>query len=174
MKDEIKVLITEEELTKRIAELGAEISEEYKEEEVTLICILKGSLFFTAELAKRITGPVKFEFMRCSSYGNGTVTNNDVKVLLDTDESIEGKNIIVVEDIIDTGNTLSYLMEHLSKRNPKSLKLAAMLDKPDRRVRDVKVDYIGFKIPDLFVVGYGLDYAQSYRQLPYIGVVQTD
>ena len=172
MAETIRVMIPEEEVDKKIAELGKKISEDYAGKEVHLICILKGSVFFTCELAKRITVPVSLDFMSVSSYGDGTVSSGIVKIVKDLDESLEGKDVIVIEDIIDSGKTLYYLLDVLAKRNPKSLKLCTLLDKPDRRVRDVKVDYTGFEIPDEFVVGYGLDYAQKYRNLPYIGVVE--
>lgn len=166
--------LSEEKVTKRIAEMGAQISAEYGDEPVCLICILKGSVFFTVELAKRITSPVELEFMCVSSYGADTKSSGVVKIVKDLDVSIEGKNVIVIEDIIDSGRTLSYLLENLKTRNPKSLKLCTLLDKPDRRVVEVKVDYIGFEIPDEFVVGFGLDYDQKYRNLPYIGYVEIE
>lgn len=172
MAEKIRVMIPEEEVDAKIAELGKQISEEYVGESVHLLCILKGSVFFTCELAKRITVPVSLDFMSVSSYGDGTKSSGIVKIAKDLDETIEGKNVIVIEDIIDSGRTLSYLLEVLSKRKPKSMKLCTLLDKPERRVVDVKVDYTGFAIPDEFVVGYGLDYAQKYRNLPYIGVVE--
>lgn len=171
MSETIRVLIEEEKLNKRIAELGAQISRDYAGQEVTLICILKGSVFFTCELAKRITVPVALDFMSVSSYGSSTMSSGKIEVKKDLDESIENKNIIIIEDIIDTGRTLKYLLEDLRKRNPKSLKLCTMLDKPDRRVVEVATDYTGFEIPDEFVVGYGLDYDQKYRNLPYIGIL---
>ena len=143
-------------------------------EEVHLVCILKGSIFFTADLAKRITCPVTLDFMSVSSYGDGTESSGRVRIAKDLDENIAGKNVIVIEDIIDSGRTLSFLLEMLSARKPKSLKLCTFLNKPDRRVIDIPVDYIGFDIPDKFVVGYGMDYAQKYRALPYIGVVKPD
>ncbi len=174
MADKIEVLIKESDVDKRIAELGEEISKEFEGEELTLVCILKGASFFACELAKRITIPVEIEFMRCSSYGNKTESSGDVKITQDLDEPIRGKNIIVVEDIIDSGRTLSSLFKVLNSRGPATLKLCSLLDKPDRRVTEVKVDYTGFEIPDVFVVGYGLDYAQKYRNLPYIGVVKPD
>ena len=170
MKDQIRVMISEEDVDRRIAELAALISRDYEGSSVHLICILKGSVFFTCELAKRITVPVTLDFMSVSSYGDGTKSSGVVKLVKDLDEPLEGKNVIVIEDIIDSGRTLSYLLENLGSRNPRSLRLCALLDKPDRRVTDVKVDYTGFEIPDEFVVGYGLDYAQQYRNLPYIGV----
>ena len=172
MAETIKVLISEEEVDAKIAELGKKISEEYAGKQVHLICILKGSVFFTCELAKRITVPVSLDFMSVSSYGDGTSSSGIVKIAKDLDETLEGKDVIVIEDIIDSGRTLYYLLDVLQKRQPNSLKLCTLLDKPERRVTDVKVDYVGFEIPDEFVVGYGLDYAQKYRNLPYIGVVE--
>ena len=147
-------------------------SKEYEGKCVHLICVLKGGVFFMCELAKRITVPVSMDFMSVSSYGDGTKSSGVVKIAKDLDETLEGKNVLIVEDIIDSGRTLYYLMDILSKRNPKSMKLCTLLDKPERRVKDVKVDYVGFNIPDEFVVGYGLDYAQRYRNLPFIGVVE--
>ena len=168
MAEKISVLISEEELNKRIAELGAQISEEYKGKTVHLICVLKGGVFFTTELAKRITVPVTFDFMSCSSYGSGTESSGIVKIVKDLDETIEGKDVIVVEDIIDSGRTLSYLLPMLEQRRPASLKLCTLLDKPDRRTNEVKVSYSAFTVPDVFIVGYGLDYDEKYRNLPYI------
>lgn len=172
MAEKISVLISEQDVDARIAEIGAQISKEYEGKQVHLICILKGSVYFTCELAKRISVPVTMDFMSVSSYGDGTSSSGIVKIAKDLDETIEGKDIIVIEDIIDSGRTLSYLLEILQKRNPSSMKLCTLLDKPDRRVKPVKVDYVGFEIPDEFVVGYGLDYAQKYRNLPYIGIVE--
>ena len=171
MAETISVLISEQDVDARIREIGEQISKEFEGEAVHLICILKGSVFFTCELAKRITVPVTMDFMSVSSYGDGTSSSGIVKLAKDLDESIEGKNVVLIEDIIDSGRTLSYLLDILEKRNPASLKLCTLLDKPERRVKDVKVDYVGFAIPDEFVVGYGLDYAQRYRNLPFIGVV---
>ena len=171
MAEKISVLIEEEKVDKRIEEIGRQISEEYAGKQVHLICILKGSIFFTCELAKRITVPVTIDFMSCSSYGADTKSSGVVKLVKDLDEPLEGKHVIVIEDIIDSGRTLSYLLEILSARKPASLKLCTLLDKPDRRVKPVHVDYTGFEIPDEFVVGYGLDYDQKYRNLPYIGVL---
>lgn len=165
-------MIPETDVDSRIREIARQISEDYKGRSVHLICVLKGSIFFTCELAKRITVPVTIDFMSCSSYGNGTEPTGIVRILKDLDEPLEGKHVIVVEDIIDSGRTLSYLLEILGARRPASLALCTLLDKPDRRVREVKVDYTGFSIPDEFVVGYGLDYAQRYRNLPYIGVIR--
>ncbi|MBO6137455.1 MAG: hypoxanthine phosphoribosyltransferase [Lachnospiraceae bacterium] len=174
MAEKIEVLMTESDVDTRIAELGATISKDFEGKEITLVCILKGAAFFACELAKRITVPVEIEFMRCSSYGNKTESSGDVKITQDLDAPIRGKNIIVVEDIIDSGRTLSSLFKVLHSRGPATLKLCSLLDKPDRRVTDVRVDYTGFEIPDVFVVGYGLDYAQKYRNLPYIGVVKFE
>lgn len=172
MAENIKVMISEEEVDKRIEEIGRQISEDYAGKSVHLICILKGSVFFMCELAKRITVPVTMDFMSVGSYGDGTFSSGIVRIRKDLDEALEGKDVIVIEDIIDSGKTLYYLLEVLQQRKPASMRLCTLLDKPDRRVRDVKVDYVGFSIPDEFVVGYGLDYAQKYRNLPYIGVVE--
>ncbi len=172
MNDKISVLIAEEDVDKKIREIAEKISKDYEGKTVTLICILKGSVFFTCELAKRITIPIKLDFMSVSSYGAGTESSGRVKIIKDLDDSVEGKDIIVIEDIIDSGRTLSHLMTLLSSRKPNSIKLCTLLDKPDRRVVPVDVDYTGFNIPDKFVVGYGLDYDQNYRNLPYIGVIE--
>ncbi len=173
VKDEISVLITEEEIEKRIRKMGEEISKAYEGREIHLISILKGGVFFTCELAKRITVPVSVDFMSVSSYGSSKVSSGVVKIIKDLDETIEGKDVLVVEDIIDTGTTLSYLMEMLAQRRPASLALCTLMDKPERRLHEVKVDYTGFEVPDKFIVGYGLDYAQHYRNLPYIGVIEN-
>ena len=174
MYDNIIVMISEEEINKRIVELGKQISEDYKGKEIHMICVLKGGVFFMCELAKRIECPVTMDFMSVSSYGNGLESSGVIKIIKDLDESIEGKEVILVEDIIDSGRTLSHLLKLLLSREPKSLKLCALLDKPDRRVTQVKLDYLGFQVPDEFVVGYGLDYGQKYRNLPYIGVVKAE
>lgn len=174
MAEKISVMITEEDVDKRIQEMGEQISKDYAGKTVHLICVLKGAVFFMCELAKRITVPVTMDFMSCSSYGDATVSSGLVKIVKDLDQPIAGKDVIIVEDIIDSGRTLSHLMEMLKGREPASLKLTTLLDKPDRRVVDVKVDYTGFEIPDEFVVGYGLDYGQKYRNLPYIGKVELD
>ena len=172
MKEHVRVMYDEAQVAARIAELGAQISEDYKGKTIHMICVLKGGVFFQCELAKRITVPVTLDFMSVSSYGSGTSSSGIVKVVKDLDESIEGKDVLIVEDIIDSGRTLSYLMKALKNRNPRSLQLCTLLDKPDRRVvDDVTVQYCGFVIPDRFVVGYGLDYDQRYRNLPYIGEI---
>ena len=170
MAETIKVLIPEDKVDERIRELGKKISEDYAGKQIHLICVLKGGVFFMCELAKRISVPVSMDFMCVGSYGDATSSSGVVRLAKDLDESIENKEVLIVEDIIDSGNTLYYLMDILKKRHPASLRLCTLLDKPDRRVKDVKVDYCGFEIPDEFVVGYGLDYAQKYRNLPYIGV----
>lgn len=174
MSENIRVLLPEEELANRIAELGEQISKDYEGESVFLVCILKGAAFFACELAKRITVPVTIDFMATSSYGSGTVSTGVVKIKKDLDLDIAGQNVIIVEDIIDSGNTLNFLGQLFKERNAKSVKMCTMLDKPDRREVDVHVDYTGFTIPDQFVVGYGLDYDQKYRNLPYIGIVELD
>ena len=174
MSEKIRVLLSEEQVKERIQELGDIISRDYAGKQVHLICVLKGGVFFTCELAKSLTIPVSLDFMSVSSYGSGTKSTGVVKIIKDLDESIENKDVLVVEDIIDSGYTLSYLLDNLKRRNPKSLKLCTLLDKPDRRVAEVRVDYTGFEIPDEFVVGYGLDYDQKYRNLPYIGIVELD
>ena len=172
MSEKIRVLLSEEEVDSRIREIAAKISRDYAGKEIHLICVLKGGVFFTCELAKRITVPVTLDFMSVSSYGDDTKSSGVVKIVKDLDQPLEGKNVLIVEDIIDSGRTLSYLLDILEKRNPKSMRLCTLLDKPDRRVKDVAVDYTCFEIPDEFVVGYGLDYAQKYRNLPFIGVVE--
>lgn len=172
MAERIDVLISEEEVEKRISEMGKIISEEYEGKEIHMICVLKGGVFFMCQLAKHITVPVTMDFMSISSYGDDTSSSGVVKIIKDLDEPLERKDVLVVEDIIDSGRTLSYLMEILEKRKPNSMRLCTLLDKPDRRVREVHVDHTGFEIPDEFVVGYGLDYKQRYRNLPYIGVVK--
>ena len=169
----IKLHLTEEQINKRVAELGAEITERFKGESVYLVCILKGSLFFTTELAKRIDLPMEIDCMTVSSYGASTISSGVINVKQDLTGDIEGKNVIIVEDIIDSGNTLSRLMHLFKSRNPKTLTLCTLLDKPERRTaKDVVVDYTGFVIPDKFVVGYGLDWDQKFRNLPYIGFVE--
>ena len=173
MAENVRILLKEEEVDKRIAEVAAMINRDYAGKEVHLICILKGGVFFTCELAKRLTVPVSMDFMSVSSYGSGTESSGVVRIVKDLDESIAGKNVLIVEDIIDSGRTLAYLIEILKQRNPESIHLCTLLDKPERRVKkQVKVDYTCFEIPDEFVVGFGLDYDQKYRNLPYIVVVE--
>ncbi len=172
MAESVRVLLSEEDVDKRIGELGAQISRDYAGKTVHLVCVLKGAVFFMCELAKRITVPVTMDFMSASSYGSSTKSSGVVKIVKDLDEPLKDRHVLVVEDIVDSGRTLSYLIKMLGDREPASIKLCTLLDKPERRVTDVKVDYTGFEIPDEFVVGYGLDYDQRYRNLPYIGVVE--
>lgn len=171
MADQIRVLISEEEVNAKIKEVAAKINAEYEGKTLHLICVLKGGVFFMCELSKHLTVPVTMDFMAVSSYGSGTVSSGTVKIIKDLDETIENRDVLVIEDIIDSGRTLSALLELLQARKPKSLKLCTFLDKPDRRVVDVDIDYTCFEIPDAFVVGYGLDYDQKYRNLPYVGEV---
>ena len=169
----MKVLIPQDELEKRIQELAGEISRDYAGKELNLICILKGGVMFLTQLAKHITGcHVTMDFMSVSSYGNERASSGKVRIVKDLDESIEGKDVLIVEDIIDSGRTLSHLLEMLGTRKPASIRLCTMLDKPSRREVNVKVDYVGFTIEDKFVLGYGLDYDQFYRNIPYIAVVE--
>ncbi len=173
MEDKIRVLIPEEEVNERIGQIAARISKDYEGRQVHLICILKGGVFFTCELAKRITVPVSLDFMAVSSYGASTKSSGVVRIIKDLDEPLEGKDVLIAEDIIDSGRTLSYLIPILKERKPNSIRLCTLLDKPARRVmKQVTVDYTCFSIPDEFVVGYGLDYDQKYRNLPYIGAVE--
>ena len=166
MADKIRVLLTEEEVDKRINEVAEQINKDYAGKSVHLICILKGGVFFTCELAKRLNMPVSMDFMSVSSYGAGTVSSGVVRIIKDLDEPLEGKNVLIVEDIIDSGRTLAYLIEVLKQRGPKDIHLCTLLDKPERRVKkQVKVDYTCFTIPDEFVVGYGLDYDQKYSSV---------
>ncbi|MBQ9926345.1 MAG: hypoxanthine phosphoribosyltransferase [Lachnospiraceae bacterium] len=174
MAEKVKVLLSEEEVDAKIREIGEQISRDYEGKQVHLVCVLRGGSFFMCELAKRITVPVSIDFMSVSSYGSETKSSGVVKIVKDLDDPLIGKDVIVIEDIVDSGRTLSYLMEMLKERKPASLRLCTLLDKPDRRVIDVNIDYLGFQIPDEFVVGYGLDYAQKYRNLPYIGIVDFD
>ena len=174
MAEKVNVLLSEEEVDAKIKAIGEQISKDYAGKQVHLVCVLKGGSFFMCELAKRITVPVSLDFMSVSSYGSETKSSGVVKIVKDLDEPIKGKNVLVVEDIVDSGRTLSYLMEMLKDRGPESLRLCTLLDKPERRVVDVDVDYTGFQIPDEFVVGYGLDYDQRYRNLPYIGVISFE
>lgn len=173
MKQDIKeILITSEQLQNKIQELGKQITEDYKGENLVLVCVLKGAVMFMSDLVKYIDIPIDMDFMAVSSYGSSTQSSGVVRILKDLDGSIENKNVLIVEDIIDTGLTLSYLMENLKSRNPKSLKICTLLDKPNKRKADIKYDYKGFTVPDEFVVGYGLDYNEKYRNLPYICILK--
>lgn len=175
MSEKIRELISEEKIDTRIREIGQQISRDYAGKALHLICVLKGGVYFMCELSKRISVPVSLDFMSISSYGDDTKSSGVVKIVKDLDQTLEGKDVMIVEDIIDSGRTLGYLMEILKKRNPASLKLCTLLDKPDRRVvNSVETDYCCFEIPDEFVVGYGLDYAQKYRNLPYIGALDFE
>lgn len=169
-----RVLIGEEELKNKVSELGKKISADYGDEEILLITLLKGGVVFSVDLMRQITSPVAIDFMCVSSYGDASKTSGIVKVVKDLDISIKDKNVLIVEDIIDSGLTLKYVSELLKARCPKSLKICTILDKPSRRKADVNVDYVGFEIPDEFVVGYGLDYQQLDRNLPYIGIVKRE
>lgn len=172
MKEEIKVLIKEEELMARVKELAEQINQDYAGKKLHLICILKGSVFFTCELAKYITVPVTIDFMSVSSYGDAMTSSGSITVNQELTMGIEGREVLIIEDIVDSGRTLSYLSHMLEKREPASLRICTLLDKPDCRVSEVNVVYTGFVIDDLFVVGFGLDYAQKYRNLPYIGELE--
>ena len=175
MSETIRELISEEDVAAKVKEIGAQITKDYEGKAVHLICVLKGGVFFTCELAKRLTVPVSMDFMSVSSYGSGTVSSGIVRIIKDLDEPLEGKHVLIVEDIIDSGQTLAYLIEVLKQRGPADIRLCTLLDKPERRVKkQVKVDYTCFTIPDEFVVGYGLDFDQKYRNLPYIGVVEQE
>ena len=165
-------MITEEEISKRILEVADRINKDYEGRELILICVLKGGVMFMCDLAKRLNLDVRLDFMSVSSYGAETKSSGVVKIIKDLDNSIEGRDVLIVEDIIDSGNTLAYLLDILEKRGPKSIKLCTLLDKPSRREKDVVVDYVCFEIEDKFVLGYGLDYDQRYRNLPYIGVME--
>ncbi|WP_069650623.1 hypoxanthine phosphoribosyltransferase [Caloranaerobacter ferrireducens] len=175
MKQDIRqILIETDELQKRIKELGQEITKDYKDKDLVVICVLKGAVMFMSDLCKNIDLPLNMDFMAVSSYGSSTQSSGVVRILKDLDSSIEGKDVLIVEDIIDTGLTLSYLVENLKSRGPRSVKICTLLDKPERRKAKVKVDYIGFTIPDEFVVGYGLDFNEKYRNLPYVCVLKEE
>lgn len=172
IKDKIKVLIEKENLEKRIDELALEIQNDYLNKDILVICILKGSLFFTVDLTKRINNhKLEIDFMRISSYGDELISSGNINIIKDLESDINGRNVLIVEDIIDSGNTLYYLKDILEKRNPKSLKICTLLDKKSRRVKNIVPDYIGFEIENKFVVGYGLDYKDCFRNLPFIGYV---
>ena len=173
-KDIQEVLFSEEQLDRRVREIAAQIEKDYEGKEIMLIGVLRGSFVFMADLCRRIDLPCTLDFMSVSSYGKGTSSSGQVQITKDLSSDISGQHIIVIEDILDSGNTLSYLLKLLEQRNPASIRLCTLLDKPDRRVKEVKVDYSGFSIPDAFVVGYGLDYAEQYRNLPYIGILKPE
>jgi len=165
-----EVLFSEEQLAARVKELGAQLTQDYAGQEILMIGVLRGAIIFMADLARAVQVPVVFDFMAVSSYGSSTSSTGVVRILKDLDEDVEGKHILIVEDIIDSGLTLSYLVENLKSRKPRSIKICTLLNKPERRKADVPVDYNGFTIPDHFVVGYGLDFAGKYRNLPFIGI----
>ena len=174
MSEKVRILLPEKIVDKRICQIAEQISKDYEGKAIHLICVLKGGVFFMCELAKRINVPVSMDFMALSSYGNNTESSGSITVKKELDENIEGKHVLVAEDIVDSGRTLKFLMEELKSRNPASIRICTLLDKPDRRVVDIQADYTCFEIHDEFVVGYGLDYAQKYRNLPYIGVVEIE
>lgn len=175
MHDDIKeVLVSEEQLKAKIAELGAQISKDYEGKNLVLVSILKGSVVFMADLMRAVSIPCSIDFMVVSSYGSSTVTSGLVKIIKDLDDDLSGKDVLIVEDILDTGVTLSNLVPMLKLRNPSSVKICTILDKPSRRKADIQPDYEGFQVPDEFVVGYGLDYDEKYRNLPYVGVLKPE
>lgn len=171
MKESVQELYSKEQIDKRVEEIAEQINKDYEGKTLHMICILRGSVFFFSDLAKKVKVPVTIDFMAASSYGSKTVSSGDLQVRKDLDDDLDGLEVLIVEDIIDTGSTLDMIQRMLKARNPASLKICTLLDKPDRRETDVALDYVGFQIPDKFVVGYGLDYAQKYRNLPYIGVL---
>jgi hypoxanthine phosphoribosyltransferase len=175
MRNDLKeILLDENMLTEKIKELGRQISEDYKDKDLFLVGVLKGSVMFMADLMKAISIPCVMDFMAVSSYGNSTETSGVVRILKDLDFEIEGKDVLIVEDIIDSGITLKYLIEYLKGRKPRSLEIVCLLNKPERRKVEINTKYFGFDVPDLFLVGYGLDFAEKYRNLPYIGVLKEE
>lgn len=175
MKDDIsKILIDKEQIAKRVSEIAKQINDDFNKEKLIVVCILRGSCYFFADLTRELTSFVDLEFMSVSSYNSGTSSSGEVRIIKDISCPIEGKNVIIVEDIVDTGYTLSYLKRILLERRPKCLKICALLDKPSRRKVEIEGDYVGFEVPNEFVVGYGLDYNQDYRNLPYIGVLKQE
>jgi len=172
--DVSEILFHEETVNEKIRQLGAEISRDYEGQDLLVIGILKGAAMFMSDLVKRIEFPVEFDFMAVSSYGKSSESSGVVRIIKDLDKSIEGRHVLIVEDIIDTGLTLSYLKTLLEGRKAASVKVVALLDKPERRKTDIKADYLGFSVPDHFIVGYGLDYAERYRNLPYVGVLKPE
>ncbi|MCI9243226.1 MAG: hypoxanthine phosphoribosyltransferase [Lawsonibacter sp.] len=173
-KDIQEILFTEEQLKNRVGEIARQIESDYAGKEVMFIGILRGSFVFMADLCRAVELPCTLDFMSVSSYGSGTTSSGQIQIIKDLSEDITGRHVIVVEDILDSGNTLSYLLNILEHRRPASVRLCALLDKPERRVKPVELHYSGFSIPDAFVVGYGLDYAEKYRNLPYIGILKPE
>lgn len=174
MKERVEMMLSAAEIEKRLGELAEELYQEFGDEQVELVCALKGAVVVTVDLAKKMKMPVTMNFMSVSSYGDAMESSGNINVKMDLDEDIGGKNVLIVEDIIDTGRTLKKLKELLLFRKPKKLKIVTLLDKPDRRVADISADFVGFVIPDAFVVGYGLDYDEKYRNLPYIGILKPE
>lgn len=175
MFDDIEtVLFTEQQIAEIVQNMGRQISKDYEGKNLVLVSVLKGSLMFMADLMRAITVPCTIDFLSVSSYGNGTATSGEVRILKDLDGSLEGKDLLIVEDILDSGMTLSYLLKTLSARNPASIRLCTFVDKPERRRVDIQADYVGASVPDAFIVGYGLDYAEKYRNIPYIGVLKPE
>ena len=175
MKDDVlKTLIGEEELKERVRELGEQITRDYQGKNLLLVSVLKGSIAFMADLMRAIDLPCAIDFLSVSSYGAGTTTSGEVRILKDLDSTLEGRDVLVVEDILDSGVTLSFLLKNLSARQPRSIRLCTLLDKPERRKVDIRPDYVGAVVPDEFIVGYGLDYAEKYRNLPFIGVLKPE
>ena len=172
--DVAEILYTEDQLAEIVARMGRQISEDYRDKNLFMISVLKGSLIFMADHMRAVTIPCSIDFLSVSSYGAGTTTTGAVRILKDLDDSLEGKDLLIVEDILDSGVTLSFLMKNLSARNPRSIRLCTLLDKPERRKVDIHADYVGAQVPDEFIVGYGLDYAEKYRNLPYIGVLKPE
>ena len=173
-EDISEIVFTETDLYDMVCRIAERINEDYANEEILLVGLLKGSVVFITDLMRKITLPCSLDFMAVSSYGNSTKSNGVVNVKMDLTQEIEGKNVLIVEDIIDSGNTLYAVLKLLESRNPRSLKLASLLSKPDRREKDIKIDYLGAETDDVFVVGYGLDYAEKYRNLPYIGILKPE
>lgn len=173
-KDIERIAFTADEIREKVKEIAAKLNEHYKGEEVIFVCVLKGSLPFYADLVREVTFPVTFDMVCVSSYGSSATSSGTLKIKLDSGVSYENKHVLIIEDILDTGNTLYNLMDHFKDSNPKSMKLCCLLDKPSRRLRDIEADFCGFEIPDEFVVGYGLDYSERYRELPYIGVLKPE
>ena len=169
-----EVLISHEQIREKTKELGRRIAQDYESENPLLICVLKGGLMFLADLMREIHMPLEIDFMAVSSYGDATESSGVVRILMDLDRNIEGRHVLIVEDIIDTGRTLNYIIENLHTRDPASIKVCTLLNKPARRILDIPLDYVGFEIPDRFVIGYGLDYGEIYRNLPYVGVLKPE
>lgn len=175
MKDDIsEILYSERQLAEMVERIGRQVSRDYEGKNLMLVSVLKGSLIFMADLMRAITVPCSIDFLSVSSYGSGTTTSGEVRILKDLDASLEGKDVLVVEDILDSGVTLSFLLGNLSARRPASIRLCTLLDKPERRRVNIRPDYVGAQVPDKFIVGYGLDYAERYRNLPYIGVLKPE